>query len=140
MQPEDIPAVMAMEEGSLAAWRKKHLEDELKQQAGFQFVARYAFAEKLLAVLCGRIAADEGEILKLAVDISVRQQGIGVQLLNFCLKYCREQGVKRCYLELRVSNAAARQVYQKCGFAEAGIRKNYYDSPREDAILMQREL
>jgi ribosomal-protein-alanine N-acetyltransferase len=140
MQAEDIPAVMALEAGSLAAWNKKHLEDELKQQSGFQFVARYAFAEQLLAVLCGRIAADEGEILKLAVDRTVRQQGIGVQLLNFCLKYCREQGVKRCYLELRASNAAARQVYQKCGFAEAGIRKNYYNSPGEDAILMQREL
>ena len=131
---------MAMEEDSLAAWSKKHLEDELNQQAGFQFVARETLSRKLLAVVCGRIAGDEGEILKLVVDRSVRQQGIGVRLLNFCLDYCQAQGVKRCYLELRSSNEAARQVYQKCGFYETGIRKNYYNSPREDAILMQREL
>jgi ribosomal-protein-alanine N-acetyltransferase len=140
MQPEDIPAVMAMEEDSLEAWSITHLEDELSQQAGFQFVARDAFSEKLLAVVCGRIAADEGEILKLVVNRSVRQQGIGARLLNFCLDYCQAQGVKYCYLELRPSNEAARQVYQKCGFYQTGIRKNYYSSPTEDAILMQREL
>ncbi len=140
MVPEDIPAVMALEKDSLSAWDKKHLEDELKQPAGFQFVARDAFTEKVLAVFCGRIVVDEGEILKLAVDRSVRQKGVGVQLLNFGLNYCREQGVERCYLELRASNTGARKLYEKCGFSEAGIIKKYYDSPVEDAILMQRGL
>ena len=85
--PEDIPAVMALEKDSLSPWNKKHLGDELKQPAGFQFVARDAFTEKLLAVFCGRIVVDEGQILKLAVDRSVRQKGVGVQLLNFGLNY-----------------------------------------------------
>jgi len=139
MAPEDIPAVMALEKDSLSAWDKNHLEDELKQPAGFQFVARDALTEKVLAVFCGRIVVDKGEILKLAVDSSARQQGIGTKLLNFGLNYCRRQGIARCYLELRVSNGAARRLYEKCGFSEVGIRKKYYDSPIEDVILMQRE-
>ena len=140
MQVEDIPGVLVLEKGSLSAWHEKHLEDELKQATGFQFVARHTFSEKLLAVLCGRIAADEGEILKLAVNRSVRQTGIGTQLLNYGLDYCRQQGVKHCYLELRAANVAARQLYEKCGFVEAGKRKRYYDLPEEDAILMRRQL
>ncbi len=138
--PEDIPAVMALEKGSLSAWGKKHLEDELTQATGFQFVARDTFSEEPLAVLCGRIAADEGEMLKLAVNRSVRQTGIGTELLNYGLDYCCQQGVKHCYLELRASNVAARHLYEKGGFVEAGKKKRYYDLPKEDAILMQREL
>ena len=140
MAPGDIPSVMALEKNSLSPWSKKHLEDKLKQPAGFQFVVRDAYTEKLLAVFCDRLIVDEGEILKLAVDRSVRQKGIGVQLFNFGLNYCREQGVERCYLELRASNTAARRLYEKCGFSGAGIRKKYYASPVEDAILMQRGL
>jgi ribosomal-protein-alanine N-acetyltransferase len=140
MQPKDIPAVMALEEGDLSAWNRKHLEDELKQPASFQFVAKDVISDKILAVLFCRIAADEGEILKLAVDRSVRQKGIGVQLLNYSLSFCREQGVKRCYLELRVSNSQARQLYEKCSFSAVSSRKKYYNSPVEDAILMQRQL
>jgi ribosomal-protein-alanine N-acetyltransferase len=131
---------MTMEKGSLAAWSKKHLEDELKQPAGFQFAARAAFSEKILAVLCGRIMADEGEILKVAVSQTVRHMGIGRLLLNYGLDYCRQQGVKRCYLELRASNSTARELYEKCGFSVVGTRKGYYVSPREDAVLMQREV
>ena len=140
MQVKDIGGVLALEKGSLSAWSKEHLEDELRQAAGFQFVARDALSEKLLGVLCGRIAADEGEILKLAVEGSARRTGIATELLHYGLDYCRQQGVKHGYLELRATNAAARKLYEKCGFVEAGKRKGYYDAPREDAILMQLEL
>jgi len=140
MQVEDIDGVLALEKGSLSAWSKEHLKDELRQAAGFQFVARDALSEKLLGVLCGRIAADEGEILKLAVEGSARRTGIATELLHYGLDYCRQQGVKHGYLELRAANAAARKLYEKCGFVEAGKRKGYYDAPREDAILMQLEL
>ena len=140
MQAEDIDGVLTLEKGSLSAWSRKHLEDELRQAAGFQFVGRDALSGKLLGVICGRIGADEGEILKLAVRGSMRRTGIGTQLLDYGLEYCRQQGVKHGYLELRASNAAARQLYEKCGFVEAGRRKGYYDAPQEDAILMQRQL
>ena len=140
MRLEDIPAILALEADTLSAWSWEHLEDELQQPAGFQFVVRNTALEIIQAVLYGRIMADEAEILKLSVAESVRKKGVGSQILDFVLNYCRTKGVKNCFLELRASNTAARNLYEKRGFFRVGSRKNYYDEPVEDAILMQREL
>ena len=140
MRLEDIPAILALEADTLSAWSWEHLEDELQQPAGFQFVVRNTALEIIQAVLCGRIMADEAEILKLSVAESARKKGVGSQILDFVLNYCSTKGVKNCFLELRASNTAARNLYEKRGFFRIGSRKNYYDEPVEDAILMQREL
>ena len=140
MRAEDIPAILELEAETLSAWSREQLEDELQQPTGFQFVARNETTEKIQAVLCGRIIADEAEILKLSVAESARQKGVGSQLLDFVLNYCREKGAKNCFLELRASNTAARKLYETRGFFRVGSRKNYYNEPVEDAILVQREL
>ena len=140
MRLEDIPAILALEADTLSAWSWEHLEDELQQPAGFQFVVRNAALDMIQAVLYGRIMADEAEILKLSVAESARKKGVGSQILDFVLNYCSTKGVKNCFLELRASNTAARNLYEKRGFFRIGSRKNYYDEPVEDAILMQREL
>lgn len=139
LRMEDIPAVLEIEADALTAWNREHLEDELHQLAGFQFVARGAGKSVILAVLCGRLVADEAEILKLTVARSARRKGIGSSLLDFALKYCKTRGAKNCFLELRSSNITARKLYEKQGFFIAGVRRGYYDKPREDAILMQLE-
>ena len=138
--PEDIQEVLELEAGSLSAWNREHLEDELQQAAGFQFVARNKTTEKILAVLCGRIMVDEAEILKLSVAEHAREKGIGYLLLDFALGYCRTKGANNCFLELRASNKAARKLYEKRGFSKDGTRKNYYAGPVEDAIMMQLDL
>ena len=140
MDHGDIPEIMALEKNTLSAWSRKHLEDELQQPMGFQFVARNASSEKIQAVLCGRAVADEAEILKLSVAENARQKGVGYHLLDFVLRYCNSKGVENCYLELRSSNAAARNLYEKRGFITVGTRKTYYAEPAEDAILMQLKL
>ncbi len=140
MQPGDIPEVLALEAGTPSAWSREQLEDESGQPAGFQFVVHREGSEKIQAFLCGRLIADEAEILKVAVAENIRKKGIGTQLLDFVLKFCGEKGVKNCFLELRSSNTAARSLYEKKGFFIVGTRKNYYEKPVEDAILMQREL
>jgi len=140
MRAEDVAAVLELEAGALTAWSREHLEDEMLQPAGFQFVIRTAASAELLAVLCGRIMADEAEILKLAVAQNVRRRGLGYRLLDFALNFCRTKGVKNCFLELRASNTAARKLYAKRGFFRVGRRQAYYDEPVEDAILMQLKL
>lgn len=139
MQPGDIPAVLELEKNILTAWSAEHFEDELQQPTGFQLAARNN-AGKILAVLLGRIVVDEAEILKLSVAESARKKGVGSRLLDSALQHCAAQGAKICFLELRASNAAARHLYEKRGFATSGTRKDYYDEPVEDAILMQLEL
>ncbi len=136
----DISDVLELEKNTLSAWNEEHLRDELQQSAGFQFVARNKASEKIMAVAFGRIATDGAEILKLSVADFARKQGVGFQLLDFVLNYCRTRGVKNCFLELRASNEAARLLYEKRGFISAGTCKDYYDGPVEDAILMQFEL
>ena len=140
MQFGDISDVLELEKNTLSAWNEEHLKDELQQSAGFQFVARDKVPERILAILFGRIVKDEAEILKLSVADFARKRGVGFQLLDFALNYCRTRGVKNCYLELRASNETARLLYEKRGFISVGTRKNYYDEPVEDAILMQFEL
>jgi ribosomal-protein-alanine N-acetyltransferase len=140
MQAGDIAKVLELEKKTLSAWSEDHLKDELQQPAGFQFVVSNKTTERVLAVLFGRIVEGEAEILKLSVAEFVRNRGIGYQLLDFSVNFCSASGVKNCFLELRASNEVARRLYEKRGFVTVGARRNYYDDPVEDVILMQFEL
>ena len=140
LQPEDIARVLELEEKTLSAWSEDHLKDELQQPAGFQFVVSNKRTEKILAVLFGRIVVDEAEILKVSVAEIVRNRGVGYHLLDFSVNYCSSKGIRNCYLELRASNEVARRLYEKRGFIIVRTRKDYYDGPVEDAVLMQCEL
>ena len=137
MQLEDIEKVRELEKKTLSAWNKDHLKDELQQPTGFQFVVSNKKTERILAVIFGRIVVDEAEILKLSVAEFARNRGLGFQLLDFSVKYCSSRGVKNCFLELRASNEVAQRLYEKRGFVTVGTRKEYYEGPVEDAILMQ---
>ena len=137
MQLEDIEKVRELEKKTLSAWSKDHLKDELQQPTGFQFVVSNKKTERILAVIFGRIVVDEAEILKLSVAEFARNRGLGYQLLDFSVKYCGTRGVKNCFLELRASNEVAQRLYEKWGFVTVGTRKDYYEGPVEDAILMQ---
>jgi ribosomal-protein-alanine N-acetyltransferase len=83
---------------------------------------------------------DEAEILKLAVLPEMRGRGIAQVLNARCMAELRDLGCKQLYLEVRRSNVAAISLYKRFGFKEVGVRKSYYTSPVEDAILMRREL
>lgn len=83
---------------------------------------------------------DEGNLDNIAVARSSRRQGVADALLSALAGLCRERGIVRLMLEVRASNVPALSLYRKYGFAEVGRRKNYYEHPREDAILMTWEL
>ncbi len=80
-------------------------------------------------------AAGEAEICNIAADPEHRREGIGALLLETALAAHPEADF---YLEVRVSNTAARALYEKHGFRELGIRPDYYENPRENAIIMKR--
>lgn len=79
---------------------------------------------------------DEGEIARIAVSNSFRRQGIGRGILDFVSQYCVEEQVRRLLLDVREGNRTARKFYEQYGFTEDGIRKAFYDNPKEDAVLM----
>ena len=85
---------------------------------------------------------DEGSIHNLAVRSAYHRKGLGRLLLEAAVAEMIRADARRCLLEVRRSNKAARRLYERSGFALDGVRKNYYPKAggREDALLMSREL
>jgi ribosomal-protein-alanine N-acetyltransferase len=91
---------------------------------------------RVVGILLGRVAADEFEILNLAVGKVHRRRGIATKLVSEALEYSRIGGAQQAYLEVRASNEGAIALYAKMGFRVCGRRPNYYRDPVEDAVLL----
>ncbi|HEX6277650.1 MAG TPA: ribosomal protein S18-alanine N-acetyltransferase [Polyangiaceae bacterium] len=85
-------------------------------------------------------AADEVQLLDLAVDERARRRGVGRELVRFVLAYARETRSRLVLLEVRRSNEAAIALYRSAGFTENGVRRGYYSDNGEDALAMSVEL
>ncbi len=81
-------------------------------------------------------AADEGYIYNIAVRTKYRSNGVGTALLKKLLEYAGGRGLSFLSLEVRKSNINAIKFYEKLRFKELGIRKDFYDFPKEDAVIM----
>ena len=135
----DVPAVLAIlqESPEAAAWSRESLL-RLDSVAPTAWVAE---RDGIVAgFLIGRSAADEFEILNIAVSRAHRQQGIGSKLLECALEFSRKGGIARVYLEVRASNEPGIALYKRHGFKECGRRSGYYRDPVEDAILLSLSL
>ena len=88
------------------------------------------------------IAAGEAHLLNLSVAAALQRRGLGSELLEFVIGLAREHGAATLYLEVRASNVAGRGLYARHGFAEIGMRRDYYPhaTGREDAVTMERKL
>lgn len=101
--------------------------------------AIYCVAEECGTIvgICGlRNLAGEGEITNVVVDEAYRRNGIAKMLLTRILEEGKEQGILAFTLEVRTSNKSAIGLYEKFGFKSEGIRKNFYEKPNEDALIM----
>lgn len=97
--------------------------------------------EPLGFVLC-RVATDESEILTIGVIPGGRRRGIATELMEAAMLTATERGAARMFLEVAVSNDAARALYASLGFDERGRRADYYDGATGpvDAVILGREL
>lgn len=86
------------------------------------------------------IAPDEGQITCVAVHPSARRQGLGRALIDRLILEAAARGLEQISLEVRVSNEAAIALYERAGFYRAGVRRNFYRKPTEDALVMLRKL
>ncbi len=86
---------------------------------------------------CGvLLIAGEGNITNVAVDMALRNRGIGTRMLRYLIGEGEQKGLSAFTLEVRAGNAAAIHVYEKLGFRSEGIRPNFYEKPVEDAVIM----
>ena len=98
-----------------------------------------AAGEEILGY-CGLLAIpDEGELLNIAVRQDSRGQGIGTRLMEELIRASKPLGVRSVFLEVRESNLTARGLYEKFGFRQTGLRRNYYQMPQENAVIMVRK-
>ena len=139
MTIEDCEQVAAIEAVSFSMpWSMKAFTETV-QKSNF----RYFVAEEDGEVLgyCGFLyVLDEAEIPNVCVKASVRKQGIGKQMMTVLIEEAAKLGMAVLYLEVRESNRAARSLYESLGFVENGIRKNFYEQPVENAVLMSKTL
>ncbi|MEG1945733.1 MAG: ribosomal protein S18-alanine N-acetyltransferase [Lachnospiraceae bacterium] len=90
---------------------------------------------------CGMYCSlEEGEITNVAVNPMMQRQGIGRKVVEDVLQQASKRGITQVVLEVRVSNHPAITLYEKLGFQEIGIRKGFYEKPKEDAAIMSLEL
>jgi [ribosomal protein S18]-alanine N-acetyltransferase len=97
------------------------------------------FAEDAGGMVLARVAADEAEILTLAVAPAARRQGIGRRLLAAAMQAAAQRGATALHLEVAAANAAALALYQAAGFRPVGRRPRYYPGGG-DALLLHRPL
>lgn len=143
MQRKDLEEVTMLEESCFSMpWKYKDFEDALINPNRFYLVAE---ADKVTEDTPDRILggcmltniAGEGDISNVAVHEKYRNNKIAENLLTELMKF----GIERCRitaftLEVRSKNMYARRLYEKQGFAAEGIRPNFYDKPKDDAVIM----
>ena len=139
MTQNDCEQVAAIEAVSFSMpWSLKAFTDTVEKDN-----FRYFVAEEAGEILgyCGFLfVLDEAEIPNVCVKSSARKQGVGKKMMNELIEEAKKLGISTLFLEVRESNAAARALYKSLGFAEDGIRKNFYEQPVEHAILMSKAL
>ncbi len=139
-------------QADLAAMASVHAQafdapwDEAGMATMFSGAGTYAFisvdADPSGMVLC-RVIGGEAEVLTLAVPPWTRRRGVGVALMDAAMVEARARGAAVMFLEVDVGNAAAVTLYERLGFARAGLRKAYYDrgaNGRADALVMRLDL
>ena len=139
MTTEDCAQVAAIETMSFSMPWSLHAFTEAARNPNYRFLVAEENGEIL--GYCGFVyVLDEAEIPNVCVSAEARRRGIGRALMSALVEMAGELGIVTLHLEVRKSNLPAQNLYHAIGFEEIGIRKNFYDLPKEDAILMCKTL
>ncbi|MDO6682024.1 ribosomal protein S18-alanine N-acetyltransferase [Oceanobacter sp. 5_MG-2023] len=138
--PDDLEAVMAIEQRCQShPWSREVMLRYLSKE---HVVWRLELDGTLIGFAVVTQIAGEAELLDIAIDPDYQGRGFGQQLLQRLLDDVGSKGNERMFLEVRASNMPAIAVYEKLGFCQIGVRRNYYPAKigREDALMYCQEL
>lgn len=135
MQAKDAEDVAAIESRTFSQpWSRQGFLDSLELDNTIFLVAEED--NRILGYIGMYFSLDEGEVTNVAVDSDARCHGIGALLVEAMKKEAGLRGLTQIVLEVRVSNETAIRLYERNGFVSQGIRKGFYDMPKEDAYIM----
>lgn len=138
MSASDVSAALSILEESpeAAIWPRASLLESASRETAW--VAE--LDGRVAGILIGRVAADEFEILNLAVGKAFRRRGVATQLVSAAVDSARTEGARQAYLEVRASNEGGIAFYTRFGFRQFGRRIGYYHNPVEDAAVLARQI
>ncbi|MFZ9120912.1 MAG: ribosomal protein S18-alanine N-acetyltransferase [Methylophilaceae bacterium] len=136
----DLKNILLIEsQNKVALWSLKNFQESLTAKDYFKVMR---FNDETVAFIIAKVMNHECEILNLGVEISMRKKKLASKLLNNLIDFSKARNIKQIFLEVRVSNTAAVNLYDKFKFNEIGCRPNYYitENGREDALIMGVDL
>ena len=139
MNEAHVASVAAIEKECFGvdAWSEKSVASELTNQLSLWLVA--VDGERVAGYVGSQTVCGETDMMNVAVTADYRRQGLGEKLVLALVEELKAIGSRCLTLEVRDSNAPARALYEKLGFQQIGLRKNYYRNPREDAHILRKE-
>ena len=136
---DDLPTVQAIEEASFTTpWPPHAYRSEIETNRLAQYIVARVGGE-VVAYAGMWMMVDEAHVTTFAVHPRWRRQRIGERLLLTLLDLARSRRAREATLEVRLSNLAARRLYEKYGFRPVGLRPRYYSDDNEDALIMTTE-
>lgn len=137
MEMQDAPAAAHIEAASSREpWSQRSYEDALSNENACYIVAEL---QGRIVGCCGLWQSfEDADICNVAVEESCRRKGIALQMLRFLMALGEKRGAAHFTLEVRSGNTAAIRLYEKLGFRTEGVRKGFYQNPKEDALIMWR--
>lgn len=136
----DVPALLALDREAPTSvhWSEADYHRLFRDPSGR--IALVVQEQSVRGFIVARSLGPEWEIENVVVASSFRRRGLGRRLVQGLLEMACNRRAQTVFLEVRQSNAAARTLYSKLGFAECGRRKAYYQNPEEDALLYRKNL
>ena len=135
---ETVPAVAALERQCFSTpWSEESIRAELKNEQAHLWTL--SVCRDVVGYIGLHLVLDEASVTNLAVAPAFRRKGYGKALLQTAVAFCEEQCCAFLTLEVRAGNTGAIALYSAMGFTERGRRKNYYQQPTEDALLLTRD-
>ena len=118
-------------------WSEKSIASELGNIWSYWVVA--LDGERVVGYIGSQSSADETDVMNVAVHPDYRRRGIAESLIEVLIRELKNRGSHALMLEVRDSNEPAIALYEKLGFQQVGLRKNYYHKPKEDALILRKE-
>ena len=140
MQESHTTQIAALEAAHFSApWDEASIRAELENPLAL-WLAAVDESGAVLGYVGSQSCFEDADILNVCVRPEARRRGLAEALMTELERRLIPKGIEKITLEVRASNEPAIRLYEKLGYSQVGIRKNYYEKPREDALILQKSL